>query len=73
MYKIEKLGTNCIYVKFLGNLPEAKAKKFVEDFNKITKKLDSFCVLVDLFDAYYLNMASVQIILDLLKKKTTKS
>lgn len=72
MYKIEKLDSNCFYVKFTGSLPKIAAEKFISDFEANIEDLEEFCVIVDLLDAGFLNVESIEIILNLLKRNNEK-
>ena len=72
MYRIEKIGENCLYIKATGTLPPPEADKFVKEFKGMTKKLEEFCVIVDILDFTLLSFKSFEIILNLLKDDNDK-
>lgn len=72
MYRIEKIGENQFYIKVLGTFPPSVAKRFIKEFNKITKKSKLFSVIVDGMDFILLNLESFGIILDFLKKNNDR-
>jgi hypothetical protein len=73
MYQIEKLQDNKFYIKATGTFPPPVAKRFVKEFNKLTKnaKID-LSVIIDITDAILLKFDSIEIILDLLKRNNNK-
>ena len=73
MYQIEKLQDNKFYIKATGTFPPPVAKRFVKEFNKLTKnaKFD-LSVIIDITDAILLKFDSIEIILDLLKRNNNK-
>ena len=73
MYQIEKLQDNKFYIKATGTFPPPVAKRFVKEFNKLTKnaKVD-LSVIIDITDAILLKFDSIEIILDLLKRNNNK-
>jgi len=72
MYRFEKIGEAHFYLKALGTFPPSVAKRFIKEFNKKTKKLDSFSVIVDGVDFIMLNLESFGIILEFLKKNNER-
>ena len=72
MYRFEKIGETHFYLKALGTFPPSVAKRFIKEFNKKTKKLDSFSVIVDGVDFIMLNLESFGIILEFLKKNNER-
>lgn len=72
MFRIEKIGESHLYIKILGTLPPSVAERFIDEFNKITKDLSNFSVIVDGLDLIILNLKSFKLILDLLKKNNEK-
>ncbi len=72
MFRIENIGENLLYVKVLGTLPPSVAEKFVQEFNEKIKELKKFSVIVDGLDFILLNLTSLDIILELLKKNNEK-
>ena len=72
MYRIEKIGEYQFYIKVLGTFPPSVAKRFIKEFNKITKKSKLFSVIVDGMDFILLNLESFGIILDFLKKNNDR-
>lgn len=73
MYQIEKLQENKFYIKAIGTFPPPVSEKFVKEFEELTKNIQSgLCVVVDITDAIFLKLDSIQIILDLLKRNNEK-
>jgi hypothetical protein len=73
MYQIEKLQENKFYIKAIGTFPHLVSEKFVKEFEELTKDIQSgLCVVVDITDAIFLKLDSIQIILDLLKRNNEK-
>ncbi len=72
MYRFEKIGETQFYLKALGMFPPSVAKRFIKEFNRKTKKLDSFSVIVDGVDFIMLNLESFGIILEFLKKNNER-
>jgi len=72
MYKIEKIGKYHLYIKVLGTFPPSVSNRFTKDFNKKTKKLKEFSVIIDGLDFILLNLESFAIIFRLLKKNNEK-
>lgn len=73
MYQIEKLQENKFYIKATGTFPHPVAKRFVSEFNELTKNVkDDLSVIVDITDAILLKFESIEIILDLLKKNNNR-
>jgi hypothetical protein len=72
MYRIEKIGENCLYIKAIGTLPPPEAEKFIQDFKYMTEKLEQFSVLIDTLDFTLLNFKSFEMILGLLKEDNEK-
>ena len=68
MYKIENIGENCFYVKTMGSFPPLVAEKFVKEFEETIKNKKRIRVIIDLSDAIFLKISSIEIILNLLKK-----
>ncbi len=76
MFRIEKIGTNCLYIKAIGTLPPPEAEKFIQNFKGMTEEMKNFCVIIDALDFTLLSFKSFEKILDLLKEdneKLTKS
>jgi hypothetical protein len=73
MYQIEKLQENKFYIKAIGTFPPPVAKRFVNEFNEIIKNLkDDLSVIIDITDAIFLSLDSLEIILELLKRNNNK-
>ena len=73
MYQIEKLSENKFYIKAIGTFPPSVSQKFVKEFEELTKDINSgLAVIVDITDAIFLKLDSIQIILDLLKRNNDK-
>lgn len=72
MYRIEKIGKNCFYIKFTGLFSVKEAEKYVEDFKEKTKELPKFTILVDLMDARILGIKSIDIVLAIVKKESNR-
>jgi hypothetical protein len=73
MYQIEKLRENKFYIKAIGTFPLPVSERFVKEFEERTKDIKSeLCVIVDITDAIFLKLDSIQIILDLLKRNNDK-
>ena len=73
MYQIEKLQENTFYIKATGTFPPPVAKRFVKEFNKLTKNAkDDLRVIVDITDAILLKFDSIEIILALLQRNNNK-
>lgn len=69
MYQIEKLSDTCFFIKAIGTFPLPVAQKFVQDFEEKTKSIRSnLCVIVDISEAIFLKLESLNTILDLLKR-----
>ncbi len=69
MYQIEKLSDTCFYIKAIGTFPLPVAQRFVKDFEENTKTIKkNLCVIVDISDAIFLKIESLNTILDLLKR-----
>jgi hypothetical protein len=69
MYQIEKLSNTCFYIKAIGTFPLPVAQRFVKDFEENTKTIKkNLCVIVDISDAIFLKLESLNTILDLLKR-----
>ncbi|MFW9951366.1 MAG: hypothetical protein ACFFKA_14710 [Candidatus Thorarchaeota archaeon] len=69
MYQLEKLSENCYFIKAIGNFPLPVATKFVEEFEKKTADIkNNLCVIVDITDAIFLKLESLNVILELLKR-----
>ncbi len=68
MYKIEKIGDNIFYIKFMGKLPKSKAENYIKDLRLAIKGLSHFSILVDLLDATFLSGETFDFLLDLFKK-----
>jgi hypothetical protein len=67
MYRIEKIGKDKYFIKALGTFPPSVAKRFINDFNKKTKKSKVLSVIVDGMDFILLNLESFEMILNFLK------
>lgn len=73
MYQIEILEENKFYIKANGTFPPPVSERFVKEFEKLTKNIESgLCVIIDITDAIFLTLDSIQIILDLLKRNNEK-
>ena len=72
MYRIEKIGEDKFYIKALGTFPPSVARRFMKDFNKKTKKLEEFSVIIDGLDFILLNLETFEIILDFLKSNNER-
>ena len=73
MYQIEKLEENKFYIKADGTFPPPVSERFVKEFESLTKNVESgLCVIIDIEDAIFLTLDSIQIILDLLKRNNEK-
>lgn len=69
MFQIEKLTENCFYVKAVGTFPLPVAKKFVREFEEVTKDIkENLNVIVDIKDAIFLKLESFDTILNLFKR-----
>ena len=72
MYRIEKIGEDKFYIKALGTFPPSVARRFMKEFNKKTKKLEEFSVIIDGLDFILLNLETFEIILDFLKSNNER-
>ena len=72
MYRIEKIGENCFYIKTLGTFPPSVAERFGQDFAEKIKGLKGYSVIVDNLDAIILDIHSFHIILDLMIKNNER-
>jgi hypothetical protein len=73
MYQIEKLNETSFYIKATGTFPPPVAEKFVKEFGELTEDvLDKLSVIVDITDAILLNVNSIEIILELLRKNNER-
>ncbi|MFX0072862.1 MAG: hypothetical protein ACFFAO_17430 [Candidatus Hermodarchaeota archaeon] len=68
MFKIEKIGENIFYIKFLGTVPKSVAKRFLKEFKDLIKNLKTYSAIVDGFDLIIINLKSFKIILKFLRK-----
>jgi hypothetical protein len=68
MYQIEKISDTCFLIKATGTFPPPVAERFVKEFKEVTKDVDeNLSIIVDITDAILLSIASIEIILELLK------
>lgn len=72
MFRIERIGENCFFVKAIGTFPVSVTKRFIKDFEELTKNLEEFSVIVDGTDFILLKLESFELILDLLKRNNEK-
>ena len=73
MYQIEKINDTSFYIKATGTFPPPVAKRFIREFEDITRDiLDNLSIIVDIKDAILLSINSIEIILELLKKNNKK-
>ncbi|MFX0010246.1 MAG: hypothetical protein ACFE9R_08030 [Candidatus Hermodarchaeota archaeon] len=73
MYQIEKLNETSFYIKATGTFPPPVAERFIKDFGELTKDVhDKMSVIVDITDAILLNIDSIEIILNLLRKNNER-
>ena len=69
MYQIEKLNKTSFYIKATGTFPPPVAERFIKEFGELTKNVhEKMSVIVDISDAILLNIDSIEIILDLLRR-----
>jgi len=68
MYQIEKISDTCFLIKATGTFPPPVAERFVKEFKEVTKDInENLNIIVDITDAILLSIASIEIILELLK------
>ena len=68
MYQIEKISDTCFLIKATGTFPPPVAERFVKEFKELTKDInENLNIIVDITDAILLSIASIEIILELLK------
>ena len=68
MYQIEKINDTCFLIKAIGTFPPPVAERFVKEFKELTKDVDeNLSIIVDITDAIFLSIDSIEIILELLK------
>jgi len=68
MYQIEKISDTCFLIKATGTFPPPVAERFVKEFKELTKDVnENLSIIVDITDAILLSLASIEIILELLK------
>jgi hypothetical protein len=72
MYKIERIGKNDFYIKIMGLFPPPAARRFSERFLREIEGLDKIRVIIDLLDAILIRIASLEIIINLLKTTEEK-
>ena len=73
MYQIEKISDTCFYIKATGTFPPPVAKRFIKEFRKLTKGInENLSIIVDITDAILLSIASIDIVLDLLKRNNER-
>jgi hypothetical protein len=68
MYKIEKIDGDKFYVKIIGRFPPSIATRFSEEYLELIKPLNSYSVIVDLLDAVFLKLSSIEMVLKLLNE-----
>ena len=68
MYQIEKINDTCFLIKAIGKFPPPVAERFVKEFKELTKDVEeNLSIIVDITDAIFLSIDSIEIILELLK------
>ncbi|NHJ21692.1 MAG: hypothetical protein EAX91_12160 [Candidatus Lokiarchaeota archaeon] len=73
MYQIEKLNETSFYIKATGTFPPPVAERFIKEFGELTKDVhEKMSVIVDITDAILLNIDSIEIILDLLRRNNER-
>ena len=73
MYQIEKLNETSFYIKATGTFPPPVAERFIKEFGELTKNVhEKMSVIVDISDAILLNIDSIEIIIDLLRKNNER-
>jgi len=73
MYQIEKIDDTTFYIKAIGTFPPSVAENFVKEFEVLTKGIiNNLKIIVDITDAILLQIESIEIILNLLKKNNEK-
>ena len=73
MYQIEKINESSFYIKATGTFPPPVAERFIKEFEELTKEIPiNLSIIVDIKDAIFLSIDSIEIILDLLKKNNEK-
>ena len=73
MYQIEKLNKTSFYIKATGTFPPPVAERFIKEFGELTKNVhEKMSVIVDISDAILLNIDSIEIILDLLRRNNER-
>ncbi len=72
LYQLENMGENSFYLKAIGRFPPTEAELFIKEFEDRAANLNKFSVIVDIVDASHLDLKSVNMILDLLKKNNEK-
>lgn len=72
MHKIEKIGDGLFYIKFIGKFPLSEAESYKKSFSEAIKGLETYSILVDLIDATFLNIESIDFVLDLLKRSQNR-
>ncbi len=73
MYQFEKINDSCFYIKVTGTLPPPVAERFIEEFKVLTKDInENLSIIVDITDAILLSIASIEIILELLKRNNER-
>ncbi|MHA1242414.1 MAG: hypothetical protein ACTSQU_16765 [Promethearchaeota archaeon] len=69
MYQLEKINDTCFLIKATGTFPPPVAERFVKEFKELTKDVhENLSIIVDITDAILLSIASIEIILELLKR-----
>ena len=73
MYQIEKISDTCFLIKATGTFPPPVADRFIKEFKELTKDVnENLSIIVDITDAIFLSIASIDIILELLKSNNQR-
>ena len=73
MYQIEKINDTCFFIKTTGTFPPPVAKRFIKEFEDLTKEIDvNLSIIIDITEAILLSIDSIEIILELLKRNNEK-
>jgi len=73
MYQVEKISDTCFLIKATGTFPPPVAERFIKEFKEITKDVnENLSIIVDITDAIFLSIASIDIILELLKSNNER-
>ena len=73
MYQIEKISDTCFLFKATGTFPPPVVERFIKEFKVLTKDInENLSIIVDITDAILLSIASIDIILELLKRNNER-